>query len=209
MILAAVRLFTAATSFPGLAALLPCLGAALVIHAGREGATATGRLLGLPPPARAWSDKLFALPLALARDRVRQDRASSLPFTPPVQIGIIGLSLALAIVSWALVEQPFQKLRPRTPRRTSLLAAAAAISAGLLVRGGAGRLAWLSESAHSGSTTARQLHRLRWRRQIPRGRLLPVQAYGPLRRRLPARKSWQGVGAIDGRQPRRAPMAGF
>ena len=128
MILAAVRLFTAATSFPGLAALLPCLGAALVIHAGREGATATGRLLGLPP-LRGLGLISYSLYLWHWPVIVFAKIGLFLPFTPPVQIGIIGLSLALAIVSWALVEQPFQKLRPRTPRRTSLLAAAAAISA--------------------------------------------------------------------------------
>ena len=44
-----VVLYDANTPFPGSNAVLPCLGAALVIHAGHSGTTAVGRLLGTKP----------------------------------------------------------------------------------------------------------------------------------------------------------------
>src|SRR5262249_55715949 len=41
--------FTEATPFPGSHALAPCIGAALIIHAGRDGTSFIGRLLASPP----------------------------------------------------------------------------------------------------------------------------------------------------------------
>ena len=48
-ILVPAVLYTANTAFPGLAALPPCIGAALLIAAGERGSTFSGRLLSLPP----------------------------------------------------------------------------------------------------------------------------------------------------------------
>lgn len=134
MILASVKFITAATPFPGLTALLPCVGTALVIHAGREGPTGAGRLLSLGPMRGlgliSYSLYLWHWPVI-----VFAKIGLFLPPTPRVQLGIIGVSIALAIVSWALVEQPFQRLRPSTPRRTSLAVAGAVIF--LICAGGA------------------------------------------------------------------------
>ena len=49
LISAAVFGFSAYTPFPGIAALLPCVGAALIIAAGRSGNSLVGRMLSLKP----------------------------------------------------------------------------------------------------------------------------------------------------------------
>src|SRR5215475_11985539 len=49
MILLAVFAYKHSTPFPGLAALLPCVGAALIIQAGEAGPTLIGKLLSWRP----------------------------------------------------------------------------------------------------------------------------------------------------------------
>jgi peptidoglycan/LPS O-acetylase OafA/YrhL len=49
LILAASLLYKSTTPFPGLAAIPPCLGAALVIAAGRDGTSLVGRMLSISP----------------------------------------------------------------------------------------------------------------------------------------------------------------
>ena len=69
MILAAGAAFTAATPFPGTAALLPVAGAALVILAAAEGRASPTRLLRRPPDPAPRRHVVLDLPLALAAHR--------------------------------------------------------------------------------------------------------------------------------------------
>ena len=54
------------TPFPGATALVPCLGAALIIAAGQTGDTLVGRMLSLPPVVFVGADLLFTISVALA-----------------------------------------------------------------------------------------------------------------------------------------------
>ncbi len=127
LILFAVKFYSPQTPFPGWAALAPCLGAALVLQAGRDGSSLVGRVLGLAPMRWlgliSYSLYLWHWPvIVFARIGLY------LAITPVVQIGIVALSLALATLSWAFVERPFQQARSRIPRRVSLSVAVAAMA---------------------------------------------------------------------------------
>ena len=119
-ILAPVFLYTRATPFPGLAALPPCLGTALIIWAnGREdGAAPTfiGALLSLRPLVFvgliSYSLYLWHWPfLAFSK---------YLAFTPvPLteRLTLLALGFGCAVISWKWVETPFRKRRLGATRR--------------------------------------------------------------------------------------------
>jgi peptidoglycan/LPS O-acetylase OafA/YrhL len=104
----AVLGFTAATPFPGPAALLPCVGAALVIHAGD--ATAVSRVLRWRPlvfiGVISYSLYLWhwAL-LSLAR------HWSLAPLSLAATWGVIAIAFACSALSWRYVEQRFRGRR--------------------------------------------------------------------------------------------------
>lgn len=129
MIAYAVRRYSNVTPFPGLAALVPCVGTALVIAIGRDGLTFVGRGLGLAPMRWigliSYSMYLWHWPVI-----VFAKIGLLLPTTPLVQAGILLASAGLGAISWRFVEQPVQRARAGTPRRKSLTFAAAAIAAG-------------------------------------------------------------------------------
>jgi peptidoglycan/LPS O-acetylase OafA/YrhL len=105
-IAAAVLLFDEATKFPGAAALLPCLGTALVIHAGRT-ANPLSALLGSEPLRRvgllSYSLYLWHFPLMVfTRHLIIR------PFTGTEIAGLVMLTFILAALSWRYVEQPFR-----------------------------------------------------------------------------------------------------
>ncbi len=125
MIIIPCLLYTERTPFPGLAALIPCLGTALVIQAGREGQTAVGALLSRPLLVGlgliSYSLYLYHYPaLLFAREIAGDER---LPF--PWMAGAILVSLLLAAASWRWIEQPFRDSR-RVGRRALFIAAATA-----------------------------------------------------------------------------------
>ena len=129
MILAAVVLYDETTIFPGMAALLPCVGAALVLHTG--GSTWVGRLLALSPfvfvGLISYSFYLWHWPpLALARTV-----AGSADL--PVWLGIATSAAAfgVAILSWRYIERPFRN-RTRIGARTVFVLSGATLS-GLFV----------------------------------------------------------------------------
>ena len=134
--LAAVSLataaFTAATPFPGVAALLPCFGAALVIGGGPGGRAAA--LLGAAPFAWlgriSYSLYLWHWPIIVL---ARYGRGPDLP--PATRLGLLAITVALAAVSYRLVERPFIVRRALPERRPLLLAAAAATAAALALAG--------------------------------------------------------------------------
>jgi peptidoglycan/LPS O-acetylase OafA/YrhL len=109
--------YTEKTAFPGWAATVPCLGAVLLLAAGRAGASTVGSLLGTRPltfvGAISYSLYLWHWPLLVFQN------VGMLMSGQPVSDGrvkwmLLGLSLAAAILSWALVERPFRwgRFRP-------------------------------------------------------------------------------------------------
>lgn len=121
--------FWEAMPFPGLVALVPCGGAALVIAAGNHGTHWAGRLLSWRPAVLTglisyslylwhWPLISFAehgLDLSIARWDVR--------------VGIVLLSFALAYASWRWVERPFRRQGRFTRRSIYAGAGAAAVAA--------------------------------------------------------------------------------
>ena len=93
-----------APAFPGWAALPPCLGAVLLLHAGSQGPTWAGRLLATRPLVAvgklSYSLYLWHWPLfCFARLWLLR------PLHPLEALGLIAASLALAALSWRWVEE--------------------------------------------------------------------------------------------------------
>ena len=105
-ILAAIVGFNSHTPFPGYAALLPCLGAALIIWAGEENSVA--RILRATPfvfiGLISYSLYLWHWPLIVF---TRLWVVGPLSLT--LQIILTCLALGLAIVTWRFVETPFRR----------------------------------------------------------------------------------------------------
>ncbi len=103
------------TPFPGLAALPPCLGAALIIVAGIGSRTAVGRVLSAPPfvwiGLISYSLYLWHWPLVVF-GRYYLIR----PFTPAEQLLVVAASFVLAWFSYRFVETPFRRRTPRSRR---------------------------------------------------------------------------------------------
>jgi peptidoglycan/LPS O-acetylase OafA/YrhL len=96
------------TPFPGLAALPPCLGAALIIATGGGGLTPVGRLLSLKPCVWigliSYSLYLWHWPLiVLLREALPTDY-----FSPAQGAGVFVAGIALGYLSWRFVERPFR-----------------------------------------------------------------------------------------------------
>ncbi len=108
LILWAVFGFSSATPFPGAAALLPCLGTALVILCAQQAhATVVGRLLSWRPIVFvgliSYSLYLWHWPLLVY---ARHALVRSLQ--PLEAAVIVALAIVLAIASWKFIEQPFR-----------------------------------------------------------------------------------------------------
>ncbi len=100
-------MFNQATTFPGVNALLPCLGAAAIIYAGQCGQSIVGRCLSLPAlrfiGAISYSLYLWHWPvLVIARNYFLAD------LTQIQSVCCVLCALGLSIVSWRYVEQPFR-----------------------------------------------------------------------------------------------------
>lgn len=126
LILGSLLLLSEDRPFPGLLALPPCLGAALVIAAGEERESLGGRLLGAAPlvlvGSLSYSLYLWHWPvLVFGRYLVLR------PLTAPEAIAAVALALLLAWASWRYVEKP--ALRWRLPHRPVLAGGAAAMAA--------------------------------------------------------------------------------
>jgi peptidoglycan/LPS O-acetylase OafA/YrhL len=102
-IAASVLLYNERTPFPGVPAVLPCAGAALLIWTAPG--TLTGRLLSLRPLVFigliSYSLYLWHWPLLVFS---RMAFGSS----PLLTAGVVGLSVAAATLSWRYVEAPFR-----------------------------------------------------------------------------------------------------
>jgi peptidoglycan/LPS O-acetylase OafA/YrhL len=132
LILYSIFCYNLTTPFPGLAAIPPCLGAALLLYTGPH-RTQVARLLSTKPFVAvgliSYSLYLWHWPLnvlyryaAIGEDGVAD------------HLLIVVLSVALATFSWRYVEQPFRHRSSITGRR-QLFAGAGAVAAVLIVLG--------------------------------------------------------------------------
>lgn len=108
MILASAVLYDESTRFPGLPALLPCLGAALVIAA--QGGGVAGRLLSLRPVVGlgliSYSLYLWHWPLLTFQKLTSPGGQAVWPV-----VAVVALSVVLAVLTWKFIEQPFRDAR--------------------------------------------------------------------------------------------------
>ena len=147
LIASAVCMFSIETTFPGLNALLPCVGAALIIHAGQyssgksseTASTRVARLLSLRPAVFmgliSYSLYLWHWPL-LAFGRYWNGGSLSMPQTTT----LLAAALALSVVSWKFIEQPFRTRSIRLSQ-IQIFRAAAAV---MLMAAGLGSLAHIT-----------------------------------------------------------------
>lgn len=102
----AIFTFTEKTPFPGYAALLPCLGAAFIIHA-RAGSGIVGRLLSRRPLVFigliSYSLYLWHWPIIVF---TRYFAGHEL--TPLLRCAVILASMLVAVASWRFIERPFR-----------------------------------------------------------------------------------------------------
>ena len=145
MVVAGLLLVRSGPSFPFPAALLPCAGCALLLAYG-EGAP-TARLLSAPP-VRALGLVSYSLYLwhwpVIAFYRLE----TGLQLDATEVAGLLLVSLALAILSFLLVEQPFRR-RFRSAAPLKVLTASAA---GILVVGAAATVTVLFPASWRGFT---------------------------------------------------------
>ncbi|CAN5286580.1 acyltransferase family protein [soil metagenome] len=105
---AAMLLYSPGTPFPGIAALAPCLGAALVIHSGRGEGTIVSRALSLPPLVFigliSYSLYLWHWPIMVFQ---RSEALLLVTDSKMLERGaVLAASLVAATLSWWLVERP-------------------------------------------------------------------------------------------------------
>ena len=128
-------LFLGRTSpFPGWNAVLPCVGTALLIHAGSSGETVVGRYLLSRRPVVfvgliSYSLYLWHWPL-LSLARITQHGY----LTPAQTIGVVALSLVLSVFTWRYVERPFRVHGP-IPSAAPVLIRYAFVSVALFALG--------------------------------------------------------------------------
>ncbi|WP_292934725.1 MULTISPECIES: acyltransferase family protein [unclassified Novosphingobium] len=105
LILAAVVLFDESTNFPGVTALVPCVGAALVIYAGPT--SIIGRLLSFRPlqfgGKISYSVYLWHWPLFVFVNYYVIEKLS-----PLENLLLVGCAVFLGALSWRFIELPFR-----------------------------------------------------------------------------------------------------
>jgi peptidoglycan/LPS O-acetylase OafA/YrhL len=118
--------------FPGHAALMPCLGAALIIGAGKSGESWTARALSLPPVIFvgriSYSLYLWHWPIFIfmkLSERFPADQAKT-----ATKLLAIAATAVIATLSWKYIETPFRS-GPWRPRRRKLFLLAGTAAAGL------------------------------------------------------------------------------
>ncbi len=125
LIVASVIGYNSSIPFPGIAAIVPTVGAALIAHAGTKGDTFISRMLSIRPLVFigliSYSLYLLHWPL-LVFGKYYLIRGMTLG----VSAGLLLASFALATLSWRFVERPLRSLRMR--RRPLFGVAAAAIT---------------------------------------------------------------------------------
>jgi hypothetical protein len=132
LLLLPVFLFDDATAFPGLNALWPCLGAALLIHVGRGARPAVTALLGTRPFVAvgliSYSLYLVHWPIiSLMRYR------AVAPLDGEQIAGVVVASIVLATLMWRFVEQPCRRPAAALTRRRVFAGGLGAIAVACLL----------------------------------------------------------------------------
>ncbi|MFT3725001.1 MAG: acyltransferase family protein [Hyphomonadaceae bacterium] len=140
MIAATVFLYDEQVLFPGVSALLPCFGAALVIQIGRNQQTSASALLSHPAPAFigliSYSLYLWHWPL-LVLPRIYLLRE----LTPLEVMLSLAVTFAMSVISWRYIEQPIRRRTLKFPTLSPAASSIAAAVAGIFVLiAGAGAL---------------------------------------------------------------------
>lgn len=134
LIVVPMLVYTEATPFPGLAALPPCLGALLILHAGQGVETQAGRMLSWRPMLFvglvSYSFYLWHWPL-LVLPRIALNR----PLTPVEAVLAVAVALGLAALSLRHVERPFRGRGTIALSRRKVLSASVAGCAALTLAG--------------------------------------------------------------------------
>ncbi len=119
-ILTAIFFYNGETPFPGVAALLPCLGAAALIYAGAHGAPTAIRVLSFRPIVFlgliSYSLYLWHWPI-FAFSRAYFGR---IELTASIEIIAIAASFVIATLSWAYIEAPFRRSLPSGFQRSAI-----------------------------------------------------------------------------------------
>ena len=130
MVLISVFGFTPATEFPGIAAALPTLGTAAVIHAGSSGEHLFRRSLSWRPLVFvgliSYSLYLWHWPLVVYAKLMLVNE-----FNDAERTAVIVASFVFATLSWKFVEAPFRD-RERFPSRGRLFAGAGVVTAAVM-----------------------------------------------------------------------------
>jgi peptidoglycan/LPS O-acetylase OafA/YrhL len=133
LIAAGLFLYDKGTHFPGVAALPPVLGAALVIHAGTHARSRVGQWLSWKPLVFigliSYSLYLWHWPLFIFVRYFMPHAQSSLL----IDAGLLVAALALATLSWRFVERPFRHSSDHLGRIAVFTSASLAIAAMLVL----------------------------------------------------------------------------
>ena len=132
LIAASVLLYEKGMRFPGLAAVPPCIGAALLIHTGKDATLLASRLLSLGwvrfIGLISYSLYLWHWPVGV----ISRNLAFWYGWDPdlkPHKLAVLVLSFALAALSWRFVERPFRQRPYRLGSAATLWTSAATMAA--------------------------------------------------------------------------------
>lgn len=135
MIVASLIWLSPQTPFPGLAALPPCLGAALIIYANSTHMTRVGRVLSLKPMVAiglvSYSLYLWHWPVIVLSRYVLQRQLEGIDHV----VALIVI-VALALAAWQFIEKPLRRPRAETGSPLGNPFVAASIASALLVATG-------------------------------------------------------------------------
>jgi len=134
LIAGSVLFYRESMPFPGLAALAPCVGAALLIHTGKDASLLTAQALSLGPVRFigliSYSLYLWHWPVAV----ISRYAAFWYGWDPDLKLhklAVLGVSFAAAVLSWHFVERPFRQ-RPYRLGSAAILSASGATMAVLV-----------------------------------------------------------------------------
>jgi peptidoglycan/LPS O-acetylase OafA/YrhL len=130
MIIASVMCMSKETPFPGLAALLPCIGTAAILHSGARASTLVGSLLSKNPirfiGQISYSLYLWHWPLWVF---YRLDHEPNLWS----KLGLMGACGLMAFLSWRFIEKPFRRQSDTRHGRQTVMAAGTVMVSGITV----------------------------------------------------------------------------
>lgn len=121
MVLLPAFLLSEGSAFPGVNALIPCVGAALIIGSRTFGNSLVSRLLSTRPFVLigliSYSVYLWHWPMISFMHYLRAE------ITPLIAVGLVAASIVLGYLSWRLIEQTFRHRAEATPSGVMVAAA--------------------------------------------------------------------------------------